>query len=275
MRCAALALLLAALCAAVALGQPPAAGEAAPSDSPANREQIDAALKLTTEAAGKYEIMLPGHDSPAKLIKEPVLRWSNPAVGEVHGNVFLWTVDTRPAAVGSLFKWFSPHKHTSHEFQSLAEGKLSAKYEGREVWTTKSAGVSFVPLAAEAPADTAQRRLAQMRQLARRFTGHLTTREGEQHELRLLTQPVYRYAAKGADVLDGGLFALVQGTDPDILFLLEARSDAKWHFAAARMQNCALAVQFDGREIWSAAQLEWSVAFDHSQPYTLFDTPGK
>src|SRR5687767_10358790 len=104
MRSAALALSLAALCAAVALGQPPAAGDAAPSDSPANREQIDAALKLTTEAAGKYELMLAGHDSAAKLIKEPVLRWSNPAVGEIHGNVFLWTVDTRPVAVGSLFK---------------------------------------------------------------------------------------------------------------------------------------------------------------------------
>jgi len=78
-------------------------------------------------------------------------------------------------------------------------------------------------------------------------------------------------------VLDGGLFALVQGNDPDILFLLEARGEKErtWHFAAARMQNCALAVQFDGREVWSVPQLEWSVAFDHGQPYTLFDTPGK
>ena len=272
------AALFVALACTLAIGQEaPTPDSAANKDQSANKDQIEAALKLTTEAAGKYEIARTGASRPAQLVKEPVLRWSNPAVGEIYGNVFLWTVDTRPLAVGSLFKWFSPHKHTSHEFQSLTEEKLTAKFDGREVWTTKDPGLKFVPLAAEAPADTGAHRLSQMRQLARRFTGHLVTREGEQHELRLLTQPVYRYAAANEGVLDGGLFALVQGTDPDILFLIEARGkpEPKWHFAAARMQNCALAVQFDGREIWSVPQLEWSVAFDHSQPYTLFDTPGK
>jgi len=269
--------LLFAVMTIAAQGQEPAATE----PTSADKEQIEAALKLTTEAAGKYEIARTGANTAAKLVKEPVLRWSNPAVGEIHGNVFLWTVNTRPISVGSLFKWFSPHKHTSHEFQSLAEEKLTAKFDGREVWTTKEPGLRFVSVNVEAPADSATRRLSQMRQLARRFTGHLVTREGEQHELRLLTQPVFRYAAPEEGVLDGGLFALVQGTDPDIQFLIEARSDKEpgkepqWHFAAARMQNCALAVQFDGREVWSVPQLEWSVAFDHGQPYTLFDTPGK
>jgi len=267
------ATILAAAMAIGSQGQEPAATE----PTAADKQQIEAALKLTTEAAGKYEIARTGVGTAAKLVKEPVLRWSNPAVGEIHGNVFLWTLNTRPIAVGSLFKWFSPHKHTSHEFQSLAEEKLTAKFDGREVWTTKEPGLKFVPLSTDAPADSAMRRLSQMRQLARRFTGHLVTREGEQHELRLLTQPVYRYAAPDEGVLDGGLFAFVQGTDPDILFQIEARGEKepKWHFAAARMQNCALAVQFDGREVWSMPQLEWSVAFDHGQPYTLFDTPGK
>src|SRR4029450_3360988 len=84
-----------------------AAEEPAAPDSATNKEQIEAALKLTTEAAGKYEIARVGAAAPARLVKEPVLRWSNPAVGEIHGNVFLWTVNTRPIAVGSLFKWFS------------------------------------------------------------------------------------------------------------------------------------------------------------------------
>jgi hypothetical protein len=248
------------------------------SEPAANKEQIDAALKLTTEAAHKYEISLAGATgTPAKLIAEPILRWSNPAVGEIHGNVFLWTSSGRPVAVGSLFKWFSPHTHTSHEFQSLTESKLAAKYDGRQVWTTGVPGVKFVPLEGEAPSASATRRLVQLRSLAKRFTGSLTTREGEQHELRLLPQPIYRYAAADEGVLDGGLFAFVQGTDPDILLLIEARGEKepRWHFAAARMQNVALVVNLDGREAWTVPQLQWNVAFDHAQPYTLFDSPGK
>jgi hypothetical protein len=55
------------------------------------------------------------------------------------------------------------------------------------------------------------------------------------------------------------------GTDPEIVLLLEARGDKPaWHFAAARLQNCAMQLKFDGKEIWSVPQLEWSVAFDHS-----------
>lgn len=246
--------------------------------SAAEKEQVEAALKLTREAANKYSLRANTNKSDAKLLPEPILRWSNPAVGEIHGNVFLWTMDPRPAALGSLFKWFSPHKHTSHEFQLLSEARLRASYDGKEVWRTKEAGVKFVELRGiEPPADSQAKRLTQMRQIAKRFTGHETTREGVEFELRLLPQPIYRYAAPEQDVVDGGLFALVQGTDPDILLLLEARpkSNPRWHCAGARLQNTALELRFDQKQVWQVEQLAWSVAFDHAQPYTLFDTPGK
>jgi hypothetical protein len=77
-------------------------------------------------------------------------------------------------------------------------------------------------------------------------------------------------------VLDGGVFAFVQGTDPEILLSIEAAGkEPQWRFAAARMQNCAVWVNLDGRPVWRAEQLEWAKAFDHTQPYTLFDTPGE
>jgi hypothetical protein len=252
-----------------------------PAGNKDDKEQIEAALKLTRVAAGKYRFEVGGEDAPAtKLLPEPVLRWSNPNVGEIHGNVFLWTQNSRPVAIGSLFKWFSPHKHTSHEFQSLSESSLAASYDGKKVWATKAAGVKFTPLdKVEPPAETAARRLVQMRQIMKRFRGDETTREGEDYELRLLPQPIYRYEAAKDDVIDGGMFAHVQGTDPEIIVLLEARpgpdKKPRWEFAAGRMQNIVLRLKFDDREVWSVPQLEWSVAFDHGQPYTLFDTPGK
>jgi hypothetical protein len=258
------------------------------------KERIEAALTLTREAAQQYKIVRKGSDeAPAYLRSEPVLRWSNPAVGEIHGNVFLWTAPDpnrtnqakddrspagRPVAVGSLFKWFSPHTHSSHEFQSLSETPLSAAYDGRTVWTTKESGVTFLPLAeAGVPAATPARRLNQMRDLAKRFGGHMTTRQGDERELRLLPQPIYRYDEADGPLVAGGIFAFVEGTDPEILLLLEVRGDdsPRWHFAGARMQNVALSLAFDGRQVWDVAELEWSVAFDHTQPYTLFDTPGK
>lgn len=272
-------LVVVALLASPAAAQNKATGDKpSPPADPVQKERIEAALKLTTDAAGKYEIKI-GDTEPvqAELITEPVLRWSNPNVGEIHGNVFLWTAGQRPVAIGSLFKWFSPHTHTSHEFMSLTEQKLTAAYDEKEVWVTKQPGLAFVPLkGAEAPADSVTRRLAQMRQLARRFTGHETTREGENHELRLLSQPIYRYEAPKEKVVSGGVFSFVMGTDPEIVLLLEARGQKPaWQFAAARLQNCGMQLKFDGKEIWSVPQLEWKLAFDHSQPYTLFDTPGK
>src|SRR5437868_1288474 len=77
-----------------------------PGEAPANRENIEAALKLTQAAAEEYEIRVGEDDKPLELQREPVLQWSNPDRGEVHGNVFLWTRQGRPLVAGSLFKWF-------------------------------------------------------------------------------------------------------------------------------------------------------------------------
>src|SRR4029079_7279385 len=107
-------------------------------------------------------------NQPLKFLAEPVLRWSNPPAGEVHGNVFLWTSGGRPAVVGSIFKWFSPHTHMSHEFQSLAERPLRAKFDGKQVWVSGEPGMRFAAFpGAPPPAAGKAQRLLQMRELAR------------------------------------------------------------------------------------------------------------
>src|SRR6266516_2595813 len=80
----------------------PTGARAQSQETPANHENIEAALKLTQAAAAEYEIRLAGDDQPLDWQREPVLRWSNPARGEIHGNVFLWTRDGRPQVVSSL-----------------------------------------------------------------------------------------------------------------------------------------------------------------------------
>lgn len=242
--------------------------------TPVDKQQIDAALKLTTAEAGKYTFQLEGSEARPALREEPLLRWSNPSVGEIHGNVFLWTLNDRPAAIGSLFKWFTPHTHMSHEFHSLSESPLAAHYDGKEVWRTKAAGVAFsaVP-GAPAPAASAGQRLIQMKRFAKDFTATKIERDGNRQEMRLLPQPIYRYAAPDEQVQDGGLFVLVQGTDPEVFLLVEARGQAdspRWMFAPARMNSVAFDVRYQNKAIWSVEAMPWRDIGGHAEVYTSF-----
>jgi hypothetical protein len=248
-----------------------------PADTPANKENIDAALKLTLAAAAEYEIRV-GSDDKEKALElrnEPVLKWSNPERGEVHGNVFLWTRDGRPLVVGSLFKWFSPFTHMSHEFQSLAEEPLRARFHGKPVWKTSEAGLRFadVPKAA-APAASETQRLLQMKQLAKDFAGWKKERDGLATDLRFLPQPIYRYAAPKQGIVNGGLFTFVQGTDPEIFLLIEARGEtaasARWQFAATRMTSVEVRLRHRDEQIWSGETLPWKNVYDHEHVYTNF-----
>src|SRR5262249_53999400 len=215
-------------------------------------------------------------DKPLELQREPVLKWSNPDRGEVHGNVFLWTRDGRPLAVASLFKWFRPHTHMSHEFHSFAEGPLSGKFHGEAVWNPSAAGVRFVDLP-EAPALAANdsQRLLQMKQLAKDFSGVKKERDdGNVVELRLLPQPIHRYAAPKDGILIGGLFTLVHGTDPEIFVLIEARgkdaASARWQYAVTRMTSSGLRLRHRDKEVWSAEIMRGKQVTDHELPYTTF-----
>jgi hypothetical protein len=246
-----------------------------PADAqPADKEQIDAALKLTTAEAKKYRIVVAGDRAPAELKADPVLRWSNPATGVVHGNVFLWTKQERPVAVGSLFQWFSPHTHMSHEFHSLSESPLTGAYGEQEVWRVAEAGVKFVAVP-EGPkvAATKSQRLLQMRQILRAFAATKRERDGSQAELRPLTQPIYRYAAEKQGIVDGGMFAFVQGTDPEVFVLLEAREngdDPVWQYGLVRMNGVGFSVSYRDREVWSMDVLPWRDIQSHRGPYTSF-----
>jgi hypothetical protein len=75
--------------------------------------------------------------------------------------------------------------------------------------------------------------------------------------LRLLTTPIYRYGDPKSEVIDGALLAFAQGTDPELLLLLEARAAAErrqWHYAIARLTMWELEARFEGRAVWSARE---------------------
>jgi hypothetical protein len=248
-----------------------------PADAPATRENIEAALKLTQAAAAEYEFRVGDDGKPLELQSEPVLKWSNPDRGEVHGNVFLWTRDGRPLVVGALFKWFSPMTHMAHEFHSFAEEPLRAKFHGVPVWKTSEAGLRFVDVPkAAVPAGNEAQRILQLKQLAKDFAGSKKKPDGDETEVRLLPQPIHRYAAPKQGILNGGLFAFVEGTDPEIFLLIEARGEnaanARWQFAATRMvAGEEVRLRHRDQQVWAAEILPWKDIFvEHERVYTTF-----
>jgi hypothetical protein len=220
------------------------------------------AYKVTTGEAGRDAL---------RLEPKSLLHWSNPVMGSFHGSVFIWTAKGRPAVVASIYKKYKPRPlHLGIEFHSLTEGPATAERDGRAEWSPARGGVKFRPVpGAPAPADTPARRLRQMRAMAAEFSATKTDRQALRRPLRLLTQPVYRYESTDGD---GALFAFVEGTDPEVFLLIEARAGDKgqtWHYALARMNSVEFHVAHRGHEVWSAPVIPWSQARSPREPYTL------
>ncbi len=253
----------------------------APADDPpkgdpkAEAERSASAVELARNEASLYRIELEGATKGlAKFQPDALLQWSNPVVGSIHGSVFVWTDRGCPVAIASIYKWFAPNTHLGVELHSLTPSIASLERKGRPVWFPGKTDVERKPITgASTPADTPAGRLRQLRTLAKEFTGSETTRTGEVRELRLLTQPLYRYESTDPDVIDGALFGFVYATDPEIILAVEARKGPKgteWQYAAARMNSLTLRLDRKGAEAWSAAVISWGQARNHRQPYTLF-----
>jgi hypothetical protein len=195
------------------------------------------------------------HANPETVLEleaEPILRWANPIKGG-NGLVFLWTSGGRPRAVVCSYR--SPWEggwRESHEFHSLSADTLTATRENRELWSTRSAGITWHAIPdAPPPASTPAERLRQMRGLAREFHVAMEEVDRDRMDLRLLTQPVYRYAAK----TDGAVFAFARTTDPEAWLLIEERpreTASAWHYAFARMNSLALTARHRDRDVWEA-----------------------
>ncbi len=80
--------------------------------------------------------------------------------------------------------------------------------------------------------------------------------ESDSHyELRLLPRPLYRYGSAKGTVLDGSLWAFVQGTNPEVLLLVESRpgpdKTLRWNYALAAMTSYPAEAKRNGVRVWN------------------------
>jgi len=215
-----------------------------------------------------------------KLHPEPLLRWNNQVVREDDGMLFLWTEGTGGQPVATA-QFFVQRADWHHEFQSLSQQGFDARFEGGGgrgwAWQPNRPGLGFVVAdQVDPPAASAVQRLRQMKTIAGRFSAAVDQDEkfAAPEQLRLLTTPIYRYAAADQGILDGALFAFTQGTNPEVLMLVEAYGSdpAKsiWRYGFARMSCFHLRVYRDDRIVWKKDR-EPVPTPDRTSPYFFRD----
>jgi hypothetical protein len=261
-----LVVFLSVLAALTAAGQ-----DNAPKSSPEQR------LIFARKAALEYRLRVGERSKPAvTLHAEPLLRWINNVVREDDGMLFLWTEGNNGRPVATA-QFFLVQTQWHHEFQSLSADPFSARSEDEDArgwtWEPSRAGLTFVRADhIGPPAESANARLRQMKTIADRFTASVdpdgTFANPEQ--LRLLTTPIYRYSATEQGILDGALFAFAQGTNPEVLLLIEADATAPtakvWRYGFARMSCFFLRVHRGGQLVWNADR-EPVPTTDRGSPY--------
>lgn len=231
-------------------------------------------LRILTTAAASYELTSRDASEEAfTLSPEPLLHYSNPVRAEVFsdGAMFVWCDGERPVAAVSLS--IRGGDQLFREFSSLTDERLECRLDGKIVWAPESAGPLQQPFPdAPAAAGSAPLRLAQMRALSRRFSGdfRLPSKE-DATELRLVSQPVHRYADRESGILDGAMFCMGEANDPELLILIELiqerpAADAVWRYSLARMTSIEMHVRLDDAEVWSTS-FYWQGPRSPSDPY--------
>jgi hypothetical protein len=228
----------------------------APAETPeAFARAAGARLAYMKESVLTYEIRpADDPDRPYTLEREPVLRFNNPVGRSRDGTVFLWMDrNGRPAVV--VQATLNVRGAWVHEFSSLATGEFtSVSPKIAEQWSPAQGGIEFKPLpGAPAPGATPEVRLAQMRDLARRFKLQDDFQLEGWQALRLLPKPFARFGTGRAPAIDGALFAYVLTTDPEAYLMLEARPGKpvpQWHYAFARSTGYPLKASWEGQVVW-------------------------
>ena len=192
---------------------------------------------------------------------EPLLRYSDPTRGgvkeESNNNVLVdasvWRLgaEGRPTALVTLEIYRFPNgSHVlSYEFVSLSGAKFALKHKSQDVrWDATASELELKELPdAPKPAATAAARLTQMRQMARRF-GATETFNKDTVECRLLAQPLDRYSSEADKIADGAIFALANGTNPEIGIVLEADTE-RWRYGLIRLGAAKTEVTLDGKAV--------------------------
>lgn len=198
--------------------------------------------------------------SKVKRIEKPLLYYSEPTRNHDRGSVWAWCESGRPVALAKLCQQVDVRSRWKISINNTSGGKLRARRDGDQWWLENESVVELKDIPdAPAPAMDAQQRQRQLKQLAMKFTGHeFWDPDNSRYELHRLERPLHTYKDEDGGVQEGALYALTNGTNPEIMLFIEARVDPKnnskaaWRFLVGRMAHSESHLDYDSKEVFTA-----------------------
>jgi hypothetical protein len=213
-----------------------------------------------------------------ELIDHPLLAYDDPARVNSNGTVWAWGKTGRPLAFLELFQGSSQDTSWVHAVTSTSAGDVSLTIPQIGKWHPPAKAIEWHVIKEAPPPDTrTSARLRQIKDLARRFTGHeFWDPDNSRFELRVLPQPVHRYSDPSAQIQDGAALIIAHGTNPETVLLIEAvgasPKEARWQYALARSSHAEAHVELDGHEVWKCDRAGENNS-GPAQSYWLFNSP--
>ena len=236
-----------------------------------------------------------------ELAAGPVGRWRDPEFDVADGSLWVWGRQGRPIAVVA----FELHQNEpngpswGHEFTSLSDRFFSVSGPGFGIgvadleptrsypedilWSPQPVDLKFRDMPrTDAPVPVKELRQQRIAANARRFaTGVLN---GNRVRFEVGPHPAITYEDKAAGILDGALYTLGKGENPEALLLIEAQGpspdQAVWRYALALMTRAAITVELDGEPVWDRPYTSrppiTAAYFNANRPQgTTTDLPGR
>jgi hypothetical protein len=264
-------IIAACLCAAL-LPAIPAIGQAGEAE---NEELAAQRLALMQKRIAEIEVKSDAEDFPQRFARDPIFRYTDPARTYVAAAIWKLGEKGRPRALISteLRRQFAGTPRIVYEYLSLTTTPFAAR--GTDVnWSPEGSALEFKSVQdAPAPDKTPERRLLQLRAIAKRFGGYEIL-GGERSELRLLPQPIDRYTPSSDERGDGALFLLTYGTNPEIALFLESDGKA-WSYAAGRLAGAGkIELTIDGKTAWAGPRVRHAPTSTYAATNAPIDIPG-
>jgi hypothetical protein len=202
-------------------------------------------------------------EETAKLVPNPVFRYSDEPRQYPDATLWVWTRDSRPVAMQKIEVNNNGGQLWMVCFASLSEGLLDVQWPGRRrAYSARTPGLTFRPIPkADSPAETARARTVQLKALKERFAARIGINEERPEakrgfEARMMPTPLFEYADPESKLSMGAIFGMsITGTNPDLLLLIEARRDEenkwRWEYAHVRMTADAVRLRLDDVEVWA------------------------
>jgi hypothetical protein len=195
----------------------------------------------------------------AKRIDRPLLFYTDPTRDDDSGFLWAWGDKGRPLAVAEMFQKTTNRFVWDIHIGNTSGGKLRAGRRGAPWWLENDSDIAFndLPAAPSVGGEPALRQ-RQMKLLAQNFTAYTMFRDGVRTDLRRLDRPLHSYRDEEAGILEGGLFAFANGTNPEMLLFIEARQGkgkapkSVWQFGVSRATYGQLHAEYQGKEVYFA-----------------------